>query len=278
MANDILTLHDAVARRDLRAAIRLTQPYCNVNTLNTQLDTPLMIAIHNKDTDMIELLVKCGAAINCAISQGQATPLHVAASIGHCGTVELLLQMGANVHAKTVNGKTPLMQAVWNGCLKVVQVLISYGADICAKDKEGYTAFHIAAQQNKVNILSYLLRCSNIDIIEQETVSHSTALHLAASNGCIDTCKHLLLHGANINKQNNYGNTALHNVIITSQCVKTVRGLLSFKPNLMIKNHDGLSTLDIARIKGLEEIDFYLIQHFYKHHLPHYGCVEDIIS
>jgi ankyrin repeat protein len=58
-----------------------------------------------------------------------STPLHLACSVGHIECAKLLLQHGANVHAKDRCGRTALSIAKEKrSCSPIVQKLIAYGA------------------------------------------------------------------------------------------------------------------------------------------------------
>ena len=53
---------------------------------------------------------------------------------GDPAAVEALLDRGADVDAKDIDGRTALMLAIQNGHLDVVKALIAKGADVNAKD------------------------------------------------------------------------------------------------------------------------------------------------
>ena len=72
------------------------------------------------------------------------TPLHVAAQNGHVGTVELLLNEGADFNLR-FDGQTPLYLAARSGHTPVVRLLIGKGADACEKTGNGPNPLHIVA-------------------------------------------------------------------------------------------------------------------------------------
>lgn len=67
-------------------------------------------------------------AINCTNSDGWI-PLHVAASEGHVGILEILIEYGAKIDARTKNFRTSLHIACLRGSLPTVQALLMGGAD-----------------------------------------------------------------------------------------------------------------------------------------------------
>ena len=74
---------------------------------------------------------------------GNWTPLHLAAVSRNPRAVAALLQAGANIHARSVYGATPLHLAVGptvtKRLLETVRLLVSAGAAIDAPDGKGKT-------------------------------------------------------------------------------------------------------------------------------------------
>ena len=98
--------------------------------------------------------------INVGSDDGQ-TPLHFAvrdydSSSKRRGIIELLLQYGADVHAKAQDGSTPAHIAARLGIVSSMRVLIAAGIDFYARDHSGQTILHHAIGSGK-RMLKYLL-------------------------------------------------------------------------------------------------------------------------
>src|SRR5690606_35574801 len=84
-------------------------------------------AAMNQPADTIWSLLSSGAVIDAARHSG-ATPLYIAAQIGHTACVEQLLAAGATVDAARYDGATPLHAATENGQTTCVEQLLAAGA------------------------------------------------------------------------------------------------------------------------------------------------------
>ena len=67
--------------------------------------------------------------------------------------LEEYIENGADIEAKDDYGRTPLIRASANGCVKVVKILIENGADIEAKNNAGYdfTRYLTKVDQDEIN-------------------------------------------------------------------------------------------------------------------------------
>ncbi len=74
-----------------------------------------------------------------SFSSLHTTLLHAACYDGRADIAELLIQLGADVHASEVSGRTPMHFAANNGHLDVIEVLIRHGARLDVRDNGGMT-------------------------------------------------------------------------------------------------------------------------------------------
>jgi len=119
-------------------------------------DTALHVAAAGHRAEIAKLLQAAGADVNAVGKHRYSQPLHYAAdgSLEHPNwdakrqvrMIELLLELGADIHAQDKNGATPLHRAVRTRCAAAVKALLDAGADAALKNKPGSTPFHLAVQ------------------------------------------------------------------------------------------------------------------------------------
>ncbi|WP_133134895.1 ankyrin repeat domain-containing protein [Legionella nautarum] len=83
-----------------------------LDPIEHQGETALMIAVGNGDYDMVDFLLEKGADVNVARGVNGETALMLGASNGHVEIVGLLLKKGANANHVTYDHQTALMAAV----------------------------------------------------------------------------------------------------------------------------------------------------------------------
>ncbi|XP_058613496.1 poly [ADP-ribose] polymerase tankyrase-1 isoform X3 [Onychostoma macrolepis] len=93
----------------------------------------------------------------CSRQYITSTPLHLAAGYNRVRVVQLLLQHGADVHAKDKGGLVPLHNACSYGHYEVTELLLKHGACVNAMDLWQFTPLHEAASKNRVEVCSLLL-------------------------------------------------------------------------------------------------------------------------
>ena len=125
-----------------------------------------------ENPQLTAILLDNGADVHARDLQ-DATPLLLAASHGFNTSISLLIQHGSDVNAQTLSGETPLMSAVRNEHPQTVRLLLDHHADINRKDRSGSTAFDYAFADKSGNVKDVELLWRAGAKTGQELTSHS---------------------------------------------------------------------------------------------------------
>ena len=190
------------------------------------------------------------------IKKNDWTPLHSAAYSGQTQIAVLLLQHGADVHAKDNKGWTPLHRTARNGNTEIAVQLLQHGADIHAKQNNNWTPLHYATRYCDIPELTKLLLQHGADVNAKEE-DNWTPLHLAAQEGKTEIAVLLLQHRADVHAKTNKGWTPLHRAAEQDKR-EVAKLLLQDGTDVNAKNNDGDTPLDRAIKKGNTKTADYL--------------------
>jgi ankyrin repeat protein len=207
-ADGSTALHWATHWDDLETADLLLRSGANVNAKNDYGATPLWLACSNANAAMVEKLLASRANPNTPTASGE-TPLMRCARTGSAAAVKSLLARKADVNAKdNEQGQTALMWAVAQEHPAAAQALIEGGADIHARTKGGFTPLLFAARVGDVESAAVLLS-RGVDVNEAGP-GGMTPLVLASASGQEAFGIAILDKGADPNARDAIGATALH--------------------------------------------------------------------
>ena len=122
------TIWKAAEEGDVEEIERHVAGGVDINAYSPTLGTPLSVAAHNGNSDVVTWLLSRCAKVNGYYMGYQETTLHSAAERGHETVVPSLLEHGANFHAQ-VSGVSAIYSACLKGHWTVVQVLVKFGAE-----------------------------------------------------------------------------------------------------------------------------------------------------
>ena len=202
----------------------------DINSGNTETETPLHLAAINGYVPMLKALLELGADVNSTNGHGN-TPLHYCGKYGTRESAELLRQHGARIDdiyaAATVNdaeraaelieigvnidvvdwqGETPLQWAVRMGSIDVAVLMIERGAGL--SQHELNRALIDACREDQARMVNALLGAGADPAVEGP--DGSTALHAAAAGRQLEVIELLLRWGAPPDVPDARGRTAMH--------------------------------------------------------------------
>ena len=185
--------------------------------------TPLHLACHNGNLEMVKLLLKYGADTTLVDNSGRNCFHFLASSyVSHiwCGVasndkvaskqrMEIAPLLKCNINEKDKLGNIPLLSLFNEYSLFpmfFLDIFIDIGADVTDVDNEGNTALMLATYNNKVTSALKLMK--NKGLINMQNNSGDTALHIALREYKYAIAYMLIENNADMNIQNNKGETA----------------------------------------------------------------------
>ncbi|VEH34628.1 ankyrin repeat domain-containing protein [Legionella sainthelensi] len=216
-------------------------------------NTPLILAVQNKDLAMVNDLLEHGACLE-TLDAHMKTALFWAAEKGDEDIFDVLLEHGAKVNGVSYPGeKTPLMAALINSHFGIAQKILSLKeVAIKQKNRHGETALHLAADNSETlkAILALLLENQGLEAVMVQSKEGNTVFHYAADTP--ESLKIILVSLPENQRleavmvQSKEGNTVLHEAANTPESLKTILELLPENQRLetvMIQNKSGNTIL-----------------------------------
>jgi uncharacterized protein len=159
-------------------------------------------------SEVVGLLLRAGADVNVQDKEG-ATPLMDA--LDRRELALMLLASGADVSLRTTDNGTALMYAAGRHLTDLIKIMVYKGADINAQDDHGwtplmYTSGAIDQVDDPATVQTVLDSGAHKNLRDRDGY---TALMHAAKKGLAGAARILIREGADREKRNNKGETAL---------------------------------------------------------------------
>lgn len=236
----------------------------DVNARDKKNNYLLTYAVIMNKSDIVKSLLEFGAKIDIVDNENRSVIYH-AINLQYNDILDILLEenksnIGISIlHIKDKDGKIPVHYAVEFENEYALNKILEHNGNLNAKDNQGYNALHLAIYSRNVNIIEKVIknipnintRCNTgenslhiaanlqvydickllvkggIDINAQDFDHEFTALHYVVTLGNLDLTKLLLIHDADPNVQDIYGNTPIH-YAITENSYACVMELTSY--------------------------------------------------
>jgi ankyrin repeat protein len=197
---DLVTnkLHDACSSRNKELVEFLIESGADVNYINKEGHTPLMIACQKGDSKTAKLLIKNGARVDFQFQKNSTALMH-AINSKNIDLINLILKNTKNIDFENNDGDTALIIAVQNGDSKIASLLIEAGAHIDQLTSTGESALSVACECNLAEMLDFLIgKLGHFARNENNFLSHYP-LSTIIENGDAEVMSVLLKNGLLIN-------------------------------------------------------------------------------
>uniref|UniRef100_A0A8C5BPF6 RING-type E3 ubiquitin transferase n=1 Tax=Gadus morhua TaxID=8049 RepID=A0A8C5BPF6_GADMO len=203
-------LHYTAFGNQAEIARLLLSKGANVNLLNNSMCTALQIAVNKGFTDVVRVLTEHAADVNLQDSYGD-TPLHDAIAKDFRGIMEILVLV-PNIDFTQQNnrGFNLLHHAALKGNKLATDRILGRARQLVdVKKDDGFSALHLAALNNHWEVAHTLLKEGRCDVNIRNN-RNQTALQLAVTQGHEGLLQLLVAEGADVNMEDEDGDTALH--------------------------------------------------------------------
>jgi uncharacterized protein len=204
-------LHNVVSSKN-RSLVKflLKQKDIKINIQDQEGNTALHRAIQERNIKMVKILLRNGVDTHIKNVDGD-TPWHCAIIANSKEIAEVLLKRGGTKIVETTNksGETALHLAIKYGYLSMAQWLLENGANINAKDVQGNTALHYAISLGREDLIKLLLQQKELQINARNNLAN-TALHCAVMQARTSIVSLLLENNADVSIKNSNGQTVMN--------------------------------------------------------------------
>uniref|UniRef100_H2YAN5 RING-type E3 ubiquitin transferase n=1 Tax=Ciona savignyi TaxID=51511 RepID=H2YAN5_CIOSA len=207
-------------------------------------------AIHHSafvdEAGVVELLVREGCDAN-ARNKRRQTALHIGVNRGHVWVVQTLLELGCHASLQDAEGDTPLHDAILKKRDDMLTFLLDAHADVTVTNNNGFNVLHHASLRGNPSAMRVLLnKLTRPWIVDEKKDDGYTALHLAALNNHLEVAELLVKVGhANLDIQNVNQQTPLH-LAVERQHTQIVRLLVREGACVNLTDKDGDTPLHEA--------------------------------
>jgi uncharacterized protein len=149
-----------------------------------------------------------------------------------------------------------VLAAIYSKDVRRLNELTAAGADINSADEDGRTPLMHAVLDSRPDpvFIRHLLG-QGATPNAADASQRWRALHFAVQAGGVDVTRVLLEAGAAVDAQDTFGNTPLWRAVMTPKpSTELVELLLLAGADPTLRNHHGISPLDLAETRGLQNL------------------------
>lgn len=141
-------LYEGIKLCNLEQCLSALESGVNIETRYfTSSFTPLMLAVAELNTSIVEILLERGAYVNAQSRMGNS-PVHYSLA----SNLPLLIAYSADIDIKNESSQTPLMSAIWQRDVEKVQSLLSNNVSLSEVNDLNQTPYMQSLKQRDIEI------------------------------------------------------------------------------------------------------------------------------
>lgn len=150
-------LMNAINKNDFSLVDQLIQNGVDVDELDQNKDSPLVIAAYKGYDQIVRSLLEAGADVRAVDPGMKATALHAAAYGGRTEAAKILIEYKIDINKQgPYNGYTALHDAIWQNNVEIVKLLLDAGTDLNLLSNDKKSALDFASSKNRKEIISLI--------------------------------------------------------------------------------------------------------------------------
>ena len=237
----------------------------NVNAIDDNNDTPLLLGIRTNKKDIVDLLLQYKADPTQRNNQGE-DGLNTAIKNRRYDLIKRLNHVpGINIDNRDIFGRTPFLNAVIAREHPTTKTLYECGADLFTTDNNGENALHKIGRNDDTDALSLWGPAYSKDFFNAVNIYGDNPGFVAAYSGNINTLIMLVHAGSSLEKTNNNKETIFHQIAKTNKPSMLTTVIEQYHPRIDIREQskDGLPAIHYASAGNNVEM---------MHAFVHYGA------
>ncbi|XP_055078914.1 E3 ubiquitin-protein ligase MIB2 isoform X2 [Periophthalmus magnuspinnatus] len=215
-------LHYTAFGNQAEVARVLLSKGANVNMLNNSMCTALHIAVNKGFSDVVRVLTEHSADVNLQDSYGD-TPLHDAIAKDFRNIIEVLVVVPSiDFTQQNHRGFNLLHHAALKGNKLATEKILARARQLVdVKKEDGFSALHLAALNNHREVAEILIKEGRCDMNIRNN-RNQTPLQQAVTQGHTELVELLVSEGADVNMEDEDGDTAMHTALQRPQLGSTI--------------------------------------------------------
>ncbi|KAK3608445.1 hypothetical protein CHS0354_035447 [Potamilus streckersoni] len=257
--NGWTAIHSAAASGSVPVIVTLIQAGLDIKAKTNDGKHALHIAAFQNNMTVVKYLMETQSQLLHQTDNSGCSAVHYAAAGDNVPVIEIMIQAGLDITARTNDGKHVLHIAADKNNLTVVKYLIEKHSQVLQQtDNNGWTAIHYASASASVLVIE-TMKQAGLDIIAR-TNDGSHVLHIAANNDNLTVVKYLIGNQSQLLQQtDNNGWTTIHSAAAGGS-VPVIETLMKAGLDITARTNDGLHVLHISADKNNLTVVKYLIE------------------